>query len=214
MNNPSEEKRVPGGQGTPSGTFGDGGTPFPQPGTGEPPAAAAGETAASGAEAGDGLVVEEASTRIQELQQALAQAEAKAEENWDRSVRLQADMDNQRRRLEKQIEDAHKYSVHKFVESLLPVMDSLEMGLQAEGSIEKIREGMELTLKQFAAVMEKFNIEAIDPLGQPFDPEKHQAVSMQASPDHDNNTVMLVMQKGYTLSGRTVRPAMVMVCKK
>lgn len=150
---------------------------------------------------------------LAQLQQELAAAQAKADENWDRALRLQADMDNQRRRFEKQVEDAHKFSVQRFVESLIPVVDSLEMGMQAEGSVEKIREGMELTLKQFESVMDKFKIEAVGAVGEQFNPELHQAMSMQPSPEHENNTVLAVMQKGYTLSGRTIRPAMVMVCK-
>ncbi len=166
------------------------------------------------ATAPEGYTDSGASVEVAQLQKELAEAQAKAEENWDRSLRLQAEMDNQRRRLEKQIEDAHKYSVQKFVESILPVVDSLEMGMQADGDLESIREGMDLTLKQFESVMDKFKIEAINPLGEPLNPELHQAVATQASAEHENNTVMAVMQKGYTLNGRTVRPAMVMVCKK
>lgn len=150
---------------------------------------------------------------LAQLQEELTEAQAKADENWERSLRLQADMDNQRRRFEKQVEDAHKFSVQRFAESLLPVIDSLEMGMQAEGSVEKIREGMDLTLKQFGSVMEKFNLEAVGEVGEQFNPEMHQAVGMQPSPEHEDNTVLNVMQKGYTLSGRTIRPAMVMVCK-
>lgn len=150
---------------------------------------------------------------LAQLQEELLAAQAKADENWERSLRLQADMDNQRRRFEKQVEDAHKFSVQRFAEGLLPVIDSLEMGMQAEGSVEKIREGMDLTLKQFSSVMEKFNLEAVGESGEQFNPEMHQAVGMQPSPEHENNTVLTVMQKGYTLSGRTIRPAMVMVCK-
>ncbi len=148
------------------------------------------------------------------LQGQLEAAEAKANEHCEQILRLKADIENQRRRCEKQVEDAHKYAVQRFVENLLPVKDSLEMGLQAEGDLGQIREGIELTLKQFQTVMDKFNIEVVDPLGQPFNPELHQAMGMQASPDYDNNMVMAVMQKGYTLNGRVVRPAMVMVCKK
>ena len=148
-----------------------------------------------------------------QLQEELAAAQAKADENWERSLRLQADMDNQRRRFEKQVEDAHKFSVQRFAEGLLPVIDSLEMGMQADGSVEKIREGMDLTLKQFNSVMEKFNLEPVGEVGDQFNPELHQAVGMQPSPEHEDNTVLTVMQKGYTLSGRTIRPAMVMVCK-
>ena len=148
-----------------------------------------------------------------QLQEELAAAQAKADENWERSLRLQADMDNQRRRFEKQVEDAHKFSVQRFAEGLLPVIDSLEMGMQADGSVEKIREGMDLTLKQFSSVMEKFNLEPVGEVGEQFNPELHQAVGMQPSPEHEDNAVLTVMQKGYTLSGRTIRPAMVMVCK-
>lgn len=148
-----------------------------------------------------------------QLQQELEAAEVKAAENMELALRFKADMENQRRRFEKQVEDAHKYSVQKFAESLLPVIDSLEMGMQAEGSVEKIREGMDLTLKQFESVLEKFKLEAVGTVGDKFDPELHQAMSMQPSPEHENNTVLAVMQKGYTLSGRTIRPAMVMVCK-
>ena len=152
-------------------------------------------------------------TDVGQLQQELAAAQAKADENWDRALRLQADMDNQRRRFEKQVEDAHKFSVQRFAEALLPVIDSLEMGMQAEGDIEKIREGMGLTLKQFDSVREKFKLMVVGEVGEQFSPELHQAISMQPSPEHENNSILAVMQKGYTLSGRTIRPAMVMVCK-
>lgn len=165
------------------------------------------------AEAATMDVADNDSVDIAQLQAALAEAQAKADENWDRSVRLQAEMDNQRRRFEKQVEDAHKYSVQKFAESLLPVIDSLEMGMQAEGDLDKIREGMGLTLKQFESVMEKFKLEAVGEVGDTFNPELHQAVSMQPNPECENNTILAVMQKGYTLNGRTIRPAMVMVCK-
>nr|CAA6804796.1 MAG: Heat shock protein GrpE [uncultured Thiotrichaceae bacterium] len=148
-----------------------------------------------------------------QLQKELDEALAKVAEGEDRALRLQAEMENQRRRLEKRIDDAHKYSVQKFAESLLPVVDSLEMGMKAEGGIEQIREGMDLTLKQFESVMDKFKLEAVGAEGDKFDPEVHQAISQQPSPEHEDGAVMAVMQKGYTLSGRTIRPAMVVVCK-
>lgn len=152
---------------------------------------------------------------LTQLQTALQEAQAKIDEEQDRYIRLQAEMDNQRRRYEKQVEDAHKYAVQRFVEGLLPVVDSLEMGLQADGDLQSIREGMDLTLKQFQAVMDKFALVAVNPAkGDAFNPELHQAMSMQSTPDCENNTVLAVMQKGYTLNGRIVRPAMVMVCKK
>lgn len=155
-----------------------------------------------------------AQAEIAKLQQELEAAQAKANENWELYLRGQAESDNQRRRYEKQVEDAHKFSVQRFAEAILPVADSLEMGMQAQGDADSLRQGMDLTLKQFESVMEKFKMEAINPLGQPFNPEQHQAVGMQPHPDYDNNTVSLVMQKGYTLNGRTIRPAMVMVSKK
>ena len=150
---------------------------------------------------------------IAQLQEQLAETQQKADENWDSFVRLQAESENNRKRSEKKVEDAHKYGAQKFVESLLPVVDSLEMGMTAEGDIDQIREGMNLTLKQFETVMEKFNIEAINPMGEKFNPELHQAMAMQPNPEMENNTVMAVMQKGFTISGRLIRPAMVMVVK-
>ncbi|MFZ1388750.1 MAG: nucleotide exchange factor GrpE [Thiolinea sp.] len=168
-------------------------------------------TATNNAESDD---LANAQAEIAKLQQELEAAQAKANENWELYLRGQAESDNQRRRYEKQVEDAHKFSVQRFAEAILPVADSLEMGMQAQGDADSLRQGMDLTLKQFESVMEKFKMEAINPLGQPFNPEQHQAVGMQPHPDYDNNTVSLVMQKGYTLNGRTIRPAMVMVSKK
>jgi molecular chaperone GrpE len=151
---------------------------------------------------------------IEQLQAELEKAKTEAANNYDQFLRTQAELANQRRRTEKQVEDAHKYAVQKLVESLIPVVDSLEMGVQAQGDIEQIREGMQLTLKQFETVMEKFNIEAVGKPGDVFNPEHHQAMSMQPHPDFDNNTISMVMQKGYLLNGRVVRPAMVMISKK
>ncbi|PWQ98536.1 nucleotide exchange factor GrpE [Leucothrix arctica] len=150
---------------------------------------------------------------IVQLREQLETTQQKADENWDSFVRLQAEIENNRKRSDKQLEDAHKYGSKKFVEALLPVVDSLEMGMTAEGDITQIREGMNLTLKQLESVMEKFNIEAIDPMGEKFNPELHQAMAMQPNPEMENNTVMAVMQKGFTISGRLIRPAMVMVVK-
>ncbi|CAA6827424.1 MAG: Heat shock protein GrpE [uncultured Thiotrichaceae bacterium] len=157
----------------------------------------------------EGIETEEQS----EVEIALEKAEAKANENWDKFVRLQAEMDNLRRRNEKQVEDAHKYALKGFIDDLLPVVDSLEMGRQAEGDLDKIREGMDLTLKQFLAVLERQKVIAVSPEGDDFDPDLHQAVAMVPSPDHEDNKVINVMQKGYTINGRLIRPAMVAVCK-
>ncbi len=151
---------------------------------------------------------------VTQLKAELESAKTEAANNYEQFLRAQAELANQRRRADKQVEDAHKYAAQRFVEALLPVVDSLEMGMQAQGDVEQIREGLALTLKQFEAMMDKFNIGAVGTLGDVFNPELHQAVSMQPHPDYDNNQVSLVMQKGYTLNGRVIRPAMVMVSKK
>ena len=157
--------------------------------------------------------VEDAEDAIDALREELAKTEEKAAESWETLVRLQAEMANQRKRTEKQVSDAHKFAIKSFVEQLLPVIDSLEMGLQAEGDLDSIREGMDLTLKQFESLMEKQNLQAVDPLGEKFDPDLHQAMAMQPSEEYEDGLVAAVMQKGYTLNGRLVRPAMVMVAK-
>lgn len=150
---------------------------------------------------------------IESLQADLEAANTKANENWDKALRIQAEMDNLRKRSEKQVEDAHKYAVKKFVEELLPVADSLEMGFAAEGDVEQIREGIGLTMNVLKSALEKFSVVAVEPLGEKFDPELHQAMAMQPSEEYEDDHVSAVMQKGYTLNGRLVRPAMVMVVK-
>ncbi|MGD8925698.1 MAG: nucleotide exchange factor GrpE [Thioalkalispiraceae bacterium] len=154
---------------------------------------------------------------VAELEQKLAEAEARAQENWDKAVRAQAELENVRRRSQRDLENAHKYALEKFLHDLLPIHDSLEMGLVAasneDADIAKLREGSELILKMFIDLMNKYNIEMIDPEGHLFDPEQHQAMTMLESPDHEPNTVVSVMQKGYKLNDRLVRPAMVAVSK-
>jgi len=154
---------------------------------------------------------------VEELQQALAQAEQKAQENWDKAVRAQAEMENLKRRTQKDLEDAHKFALTGFAKELLPVLDSLVLGLQAatgdSEEVKKFREGSELTIKQFESVFAKFKIETIDPIGQPFNAEQHQAMTMQAVEGVEPNTVVNVFQKGYMLNGRLLRPAMVVVAK-
>lgn len=152
-----------------------------------------------------------------ELQAALDEARRQAEENWNKLVRLQAEMDNLRKRTSRDVEQAHKYALDKFVAELLPVIDSLELGISAaagdNGEADGLREGMELTLKKFLDVMSKFGVQPIDPQGEKFNPEMHEAVSMQESAEAGSNTVITVVQKGYTLNDRLVRPAMVVVAK-
>ncbi|MBE9559881.1 MAG: nucleotide exchange factor GrpE [Proteobacteria bacterium] len=144
----------------------------------------------------------------------LEDAQAKAAENWDQFIRTKAEMDNLRRRNTKDVENAHKYGIEKFVTELLPVLDGMGMGLAVEdASAESLREGMEMTMSMLSNMMEKLGIEEIDPLNEKFDAEKHQAMTMQPNADVEPNTVIAVMQKGYSLNDRLIRPAMVMVSK-
>ncbi len=147
----------------------------------------------------------------------LAAAEQKAQENWDKAVRTVAEMDNLRKRTQRDLESAHKYAVENFARSLLPVLDSIVFGLQAatgdSPEVQKFREGNELTLKEFEKVFNKFNIETVDPLGQPFNADQHQAMMMQEIEGAAPNTVVNVFQKGYLLNGRLLRPATVVVAK-
>jgi len=150
-----------------------------------------------------------------ELTALLEDARGRADEHWDRCVRLQADMENLRRRAERELANAHKYALERFASELLPVKDSLEMGLAAFAAenTEKHREGIELTLQLLANVMGKFEITEVDPQGEPFNPEFHQAMSLQTRDDMEPNTVVTVVQKGYLLHDRLIRPAMVIVSK-
>ncbi len=154
---------------------------------------------------------------FEDLEKQLKQTEKKAEENWDKAVRTQAAMENLKRRTQKDLENAHKYGLEKFAKELLSVIDSLELGIQASTSndpeVIALRQGSELTIKQFEAVFAKFNIEAMDPTGETFNPELHQAMTMQPNTDVEPNTVLNVFQKGYILNGRLIRPAMVVVSK-
>lgn len=151
------------------------------------------------------------------MQQELAAAEQKAQENWDKAIRTQAEMENLRKRTQKDLEDAHKYALNSFAKELLSVLDSLELGLQAatgeSEEVKKFRVGSELTIKQFEAVFAKFNVIKVDPMGQVFNAEQHQAVLMQEVEGATPNTVVNVYQKGYMLNGRLLRPAMVVVAK-
>ena len=152
------------------------------------------------------------------LQEQLDAAETAAGMARDELLRVQAEMQNLRRRTEQDIEKAHKFGQEKFSTELLAVMDNLERSAAAaeaseDEAVQAIKEGVELTLKGFMDCFKRFSIEAVDPLGEPFDPQLHQAMSIQESPDAEPNSVIAVMQKGYTLHGRVIRPAMVMVSK-
>lgn len=146
--------------------------------------------------------------------QALAQ---QLEELKDQAIRVKADAQNLRRRSEQDVEKAHKFALEKFAKELLPVIDSLEKAVEAEAALgnemNPLREGVEMTLSLFLASIQKFNLEQVDPVGKPFDPSLHEAMSMVEVPNAEPNTVIAAMQKGYTLNGRLIRPAMVMVSK-
>lgn len=147
----------------------------------------------------------------------LAEATRKAEEHWDKFVRTQAELENLKRRADKDLQNAHKFALEKFARELVTVVDSLELGLEAatpdSPEVEKLREGMELTHRQLLAVLQKFNIFSIDPVGEKFNPELHQAMAMQPSDTESPNTVLKVFQKGYRLNERLLRPAMVIVAQ-
>lgn len=169
--------------------------------------------------------LEEAEEGLEEAQEAvkedvsalLAESRIEAEKHKDMALRIQADMENLRRRTRIDIESAHKYALDKFVNALIPAMDSMEMGMEAstkeDASIESIREGIEMTFKQLIDVLGQFNVERVDPKGEKFNPELHEALTMIPSPEHESNTVVDVIQKGYTLNERLVRAARVIVAQ-
>ncbi|WP_038149149.1 nucleotide exchange factor GrpE [Tolumonas lignilytica] len=154
---------------------------------------------------------------VVELEQKLEQANSIAADEKDRALRTVAEMENLRRRTALDVEKAHKFALEKFATELLPVLDNLERTLlvaDKENEVVKpLVEGVELTLKSMANSVAKFGVTAIDPQGQLFDPNQHQAMSMVENADVAPNTVIAVMQKGYELNGRVIRPAMVMVSK-
>ena len=163
------------------------------------------------ASAGEGLdSVEIMQARIEKLEQELTEAK-------DQTLRTQAEMQNIRRRSQADVEKAHKFALEKFSGELLPVIDNLERALETitpnEESTKTIEEGISLTLKSFLDVIGKFDMTVIDPAGEPFDPQLHQAISMIENKEVEPNTVLHVVQKGYSLNGRVIRAAMVMVSK-
>ena len=144
-------------------------------------------------------------------------AENAAAEAKDNMLRLAAEMDNLRKRTVREVEQARKFAVERFAKEVLLIKDSLDMGMQAsqaEGAtVESIREGIEITMKQLASGLEKFNIKEIEAEGAVFNPEFHEAMAMQPSTEHEPNRVMFVMQKGFMINDRVLRPARVMVSK-
>ncbi len=146
--------------------------------------------------------------------------QAQVQEFQEQMLRAQAEMQNVRRRAEMDVEKAHKFALEKFVKELLPVADSLEKAVEStEGHesagelVASIREGVEMTLNLFMNSLKKFNVAQLNPVGEPFDPQLHEAMSMVPAPDAEPNSVVAVVQKGYTLNERLVRPAMVVVAQ-
>ncbi len=166
------------------------------------------------ADAGTGST---ASDELTALLDKLAQAEAAAQEEKDRALRIAAEMENLRRRSALDVEKAHKFALEKFSGELLPVIDSLERALELSDreneALKPTLEGVDLTLRSMLSTVAKFGVEAINPLGEPFDPNRHQAISMVENGQVAPNSVIAVMQKGYELNGRIIRPAMVMVAR-
>ena len=152
----------------------------------------------------------EAGPNLEELQ-------AKADQNWDLYLRSVAELENVRRRSTRELENAHKFAVERFAKEMIGVKDSLEMGLDAgkgdDATLEALVQGTEMTLKMLGQGLEKFQVTEVDPLGEPFDPEFHEALSMQPDPNAEPNTVLLVVQKGYRLHDRLLRPARVIVAQ-
>jgi len=163
------------------------------------------------------LELTEDQQRIVELEAAVIAAETKMVEQKDSVMRAIADADNARKRAQGEIDKARKFALEKFAAELLPVADNLERALQVanpeDEAIKPIVDGVEMTLKSFISTIEKFGLSVIDPQGQPFNPEKHQAMSMQENAELPPNTVLAVMQKGYEINGRLLRPAMVLVTR-
>ena len=155
--------------------------------------------------------------RIAELEAQLEAAQQASLEERERAIRAVAEMENLRRRAAQDVEKAHKFALEKFAAELLPVLDNLERAIELadkeNDALKPMVEGVELTLKSMQSGVAKFGLVALDPTNQPFDPNAHQAMSMVPSADVAPNTVIAVMQKGYELNGRVIRPAMVMVSK-
>lgn len=142
--------------------------------------------------------------------------QAKAQENWDRYLRAAAETENVRKRAVRDVENARKYALENFGRDLLAVVDSLEMGLEAADNADAatLREGSEATLKLLLTTLDRFGIGVVDPEGEPFDPELHEAMTMQPSETAEPGSVLTVIQKGYSLNGRLLRPARVIVASE
>jgi molecular chaperone GrpE len=154
---------------------------------------------------------------IESLSEQIEALKTSAADSLDKAIRAHAELDNVRKRTTRDIENAHKYALDKFINELLPVLDSMELGLNASDNVEDVsslREGMDLTMKMFCSSLEKSGVSPVDPQkGDKFNPDQHEAVNMQEVDDAESGTVVTTLQKGYELNGRLIRPAMVIVAK-
>jgi len=152
---------------------------------------------------------------VERLQQLLVEADQRAKDHWEQYLRAAAELDNVRKRAQRDIEAANRYGLEKFAAELLPVRDSLELAVQNSGRADarSLREGQEATLQLLARALEKLGVTVIDPLGEPFDPARHEAMMAQPSNTAEPNSVLKVVQPGYELNGRLLRPARVIVAR-
>ena len=181
-----------------------------------PPAAeSAGEANEKDPEAGTGTATE-ADSELLDLQVTLGEAEQELSEHRDAMLRMQAEMENLRKRLIRELERSRKFALERLMRDLLPVHDSLERGLETDNgaaTVEAMKEGKALIMKMLNKALENHGLQVVDPLGEPFNPEMHEAMTMQYSGEHAENMVMEVLQKGFRLHDRLLRPAMVVVSK-
>ena len=152
---------------------------------------------------------------LERLQQALAESEERAKSHWEQYLRAVAELDNVRKRAQRDIESANRYGLEKLAQELLPVRDSLELAVQNAGKADtrSLVQGQEATLKLLAKALEKIGVAPINPHGEPFDPARHEAMLAQESPTAEPNSVLQVVQPGYEINGRLLRPARVIVSK-
>ncbi|MCF8026999.1 MAG: nucleotide exchange factor GrpE [Desulfobacteraceae bacterium] len=161
---------------------------------------------------------QEAPTEVDQLKKEVAEARAEAAETYDRLLRLSAEFENYKKRMQRQAEDHRKYANESIIKDLLSVVDNLERAVNASqqsgsGADACMLEGLEMTLNEIRKVLKKYHVEPVEAVGEPFDPTYHEAVMQQPSEDHPDNTVIQEMQKGYMLHDRLIRPAMVVVAK-
>jgi molecular chaperone GrpE len=157
----------------------------------------------------------EADAGVEQLRAELAEAQAQAGQQRDQMLRAAAEMENVRRRMARDVEQAHKFALEKFAQELMPVRDSLELAVANAGTadVASLVAGQEATLKLLAKAFERFAVNTIDPVGEPFDPQRHEAMAMQPSTTAEPDSVLLVVQRGYELNGRLLRPARVIVAR-